>query len=423
MSEHDLVCGCEEFNQLNRGLSRRGFLTGVLSLGGGLVISVEPGFDYTVAQAAEQKPDTIVMVSMRGGMDGLMAVPVLGDSNLRNYRPKTALVDSQNISLDNHFGLHRDLSGFKTLFDSKELAVVHAVGTPKGTRSHFDDQLAVELAAYEKPGTTAGWQTRYLQATGATEVLSGYSGSQTKPAAFRGANQAVTFEDIASVTITSIGNDRGAHLRLLQNMHKNSDHVWSKSALNSISASESLKNVAETSLVEYPDTKFGRRLKLLAAMLKAGTAVKTANIDFAGDLDVHSNAGILDGVMADNFKNLNDSVLAFKLDVGSLWNSITIVTVTEFGRRLSENGSAGLDHGWGSAMFVMGGGVNGGKVVADWPGISEADLSNGDLKVTTDYRHVIADVLRYRGNLSSSELAAIFPDFQPKTLGLAKQLG
>lgn len=423
MSEHGANCGCNEFQELNRGLSRRGFLSGVLSLGGGLIISVEPGFDYTVAQAAEHKPDTIVMVSMRGGMDGLMAVPVLGDANLQKYRPKTALSDSQNLNLDNYFGLHKDLSGFKKLFDSKELAIVHAVGTPKGTRSHFDDQLAVELAAYEKPGTTAGWQTRYLQATGATEVLSGYSGSQTKPAAFRGSNQAVTFEDIASITINNIGSDRDAHLRLLKNMHKNSQHVWAKSAINSIAASESLKSVAESSTVEYPASAFGRRLKLLAAMLKAGTAIKTANIDFAGDLDVHSQAGISDGVMADNFKNLNDSIIAFRQDVGSLWSSISIVTVTEFGRRLAENGSAGLDHGWGSAMFVLGGGINGGKIVADWPGLEPADLNNGDLRVTTDYRHVIADVLRYRGNLSTSELNSIFPDFQPKTLGLAKQLG
>jgi uncharacterized protein (DUF1501 family) len=206
-------------------------------------------------------------------------------------------------------------------------------------------------------------------------------------------------------------------------MHQNSDHVWAKAAVSSIAAAEGLRTVAETSTVEYPNSSFGRRLKLLAAMLKSGTPIKTANIDFAGDLDVHSSAGIQDGVMAENFKNLNDSIAAFRADLGGLWNQTTLVTVTEFGRRLTENGSAGLDHGWASAMFVMGGGINGGKIVADWPGISAADLNNGDLRVTLDYRHVIADVLRFRSNLTSAEISAIFPNFKAQALGLAKQLG
>jgi uncharacterized protein (DUF1501 family) len=160
----------------------------------------------------------------------------------------------------------------------------------------------------------------------------------------------------------------------------------------------------------------------LGTLLRGGTPIKTANIDFGGALDVHSAAGINTGTMADNFKNLNDTIMAFKQDLGSLWSKVTVVTITEFGRRLQENASAGLDHGWGSAMFVMGGGVKGGKVVANWPGIEEANLHNGDLAVTLDYRDVIADVLRYRGNLSSAELSAIFPGFKPQDLGLAKQV-
>lgn len=429
LDHDDLACGCDEFQQLTegvgqgrRGLSRRGFLGGVLALGGGLVISAEPGLDYALAAAGESASDVIVMVSMRGGMDGLMAVPVLGDPLLQKYRPVTSLVDSQNISLDNHFGLHKNLSGFKTLFDSQELAVVHAVGTPVGTRSHFDDQFAIEMADYDRPDTPTGWQTRFLKAKGATEVLSGVSVSQNKPVSFRGATQAGTFEDLSAVTITSIGDDRDAHLNLLRRMHKFSEHSWSKTALGTIDASERLRTLADQSPVTYPDTALGRRFKTLATMLHGGTPIKTANIDFGGQLDVHSGAGVSTGTMADNFKNLNDTVMAFKADLGTKWSKVTIVTITEFGRRLQENASAGLDHGWGSAMFVMGGGVKGGKVVANWPGIDEASLHNGDLKVTIDYRDVIADVLRYRGNLSSAELAAIFPGFKPQDLGLAKQV-
>lgn len=427
--ELDQDCGCAEFQQLTQGVasgqrafSRRGFLGGVIALGGGLVISAEPGLDYALAAAGETAADVIVMISMRGGMDGLMAVPVLGDPLMAQYRPKTSLTDSQNISLDNHFGLHKNLTGFKTLFDQQELAIVHAVGTPVGTRSHFDDQFAIEMADYDKPDTPTGWQTRFLKATGATEVLSGVSISQNKPVSLRGATQAGTFEDLNAITISSIGDDRDAHLNLLRRMHKFSDHSWAKTALGSIDASEKLRKIATTSSVVYPDTPLGRRFKTLATLLRGGTPIKTANIDFGGALDVHSAAGVATGTMADNFKNLNDTIMAFKQDVGALWNSTSIVTITEFGRRLQENASAGLDHGWGSAMFVMGGGIKGGKVVANWPGLDEANLHNGDLAVTLDYRDVLSNVLRNRGNLTTAELAQIFPGFKSQDLGLAKYL-
>lgn len=423
MSEQHDNCGCEEFQSLQRGFSRRGFLGGVLALGGGLAISVEPGFDYALAAPGETRADVIVMVSMRGGMDGLMAVPVLGDPLLQSYRPTTAVRDSENLSLDNHFGLHKNLSDFKKMFDNQELAIVHAVGTPTGTRSHFDDQLSIELAAYDNPDTTTGWQTRYLKAIGSTEVLTGFAASKNKAAGFTGSTVAATFDDLTQVTIDSVGSDRASYLQLLKEMHKNNDHQWAKTGLMTIDASERLRSVATDTSVSYPQSAFGRRMKLLATLLKAGTPIKTANIDFGGDLDVHDQAGVAVGTMADNFKDLNDSIAAFKSDVGPLWNNTTITTVTEFGRRLRENASAGVDHGWGSAMFVMGGGVKGGKVVANWPGLEERNLHNGDLAVTLDYRHVLSDVLRYRGNLSTAEVNAIFPGFKFQDLGLARQLG
>lgn len=431
LGHEEPACGCDEFHQLNsgapdgsqgRGFSRRAFLGGVLALGGGLVISAEPGLDYALAAPGEIAADVVIMISMRGGMDGLMAVPVLGDPLLASYRPKTSLADSQNLNLDNHFGLHKNLTAFKSLFDQKELAIVHAVGTPVGTRSHFDDQFAIEMADYDKPDTPTGWQTRFLKATGSTEVLSGVSISQNKPVSLRGATQAGTFEDLNAITITNIGDDRDAHLNLLRRMHKFSDHAWAKTALGSIDASERLRKISVSMTASYPDTPLGRRFKTLATLLRGGMPIKTANIDFAGSLDVHSAAGIDNGIMAENFKNLNDTIAAFKQDLGEMWANTTILTITEFGRRLQENASAGLDHGWASAMFVMGGGVKGGQVVAKWPGIDQANLHNGDLAVTLDYRDVISNVLRHRGGLSMAELSSIFPGFKSQDLGLAKTL-
>ena len=158
----------------------------------------------------------------------------------------------------------------------------------------------------------------------------------------------------------------------------------------------------------------------LASLLNVGVPIKTAAIDFDGEFDVHSAAGVRTGAMTNNFNDLSATIAAFKADIGPLWRRVTIVTLTEFGRRLEENASGGVDHGWASAIFVMGGGVKGGQVVSKWPGLGEKDLSDGDLAVTTDYRHVLAEVLRNRGGLSTEAISAVLPSFTPQALGITR---
>jgi uncharacterized protein (DUF1501 family) len=411
--------GCEEFQQLTKGLDRRSFIRSVMAVGGGLVIAGDPGMTYALAAPGEAK-DTVVTITMRGGMDGLMAVPLLGSSTFRSYRPTTSLQDFEAHRLDGMFGLHKNLSEFKKLFDLGELAVVHAVGTPTGTRSHFDDQRAVELAAYDAPTTQGGWQARYLKAAGHTEVLSGFSASRNSPASFRSAPQAVSFQSLADIELVPVGRSRKDYLDLVQTLHDGRTSTWSKAATATVKASEYLSTITPTSTVAYPDDAFSRRLKLLADLLKSGVPIKTANVEFQGDLDVHDDAGIREGVMAANFTRLNDGIAAFRSDVGAFWNQLVLVTITEFGRRLQENASAGLDHGWASAMFVMGGNVRGGKVIAKWPGIEKSDLLNGDLRVTTDYRDVLASVLVGRAGMSTQGLQEVFPSFKFSPLDLVK---
>lgn len=411
--------GCEEFQQLTKGLDRRSFIRSVMAVGGGLVIAGDPGMTYALAAPGEAQ-DTVVTITMRGGMDGLMAVPLLGSATFRSYRPTTSLQDFEAHRLDGMFGLHKNLSEFKKLYDLGELAVVHAVGTPTGTRSHFDDQRAVELAAYDAPTTQGGWQARYLRAAGHTEVLSGFSASRNAPVSFRSAAQAVSFQSLADIELVPVGRSRRDYLDLVQSLHDGRNSSWSKAANSTIKASEYLSTIATDTKVSYPEDTFSQRLKLLADLIKAGVPIKTANVEFQGDLDVHDDAGIREGVMAGNFARLNDGIAAFRSDVGEFWNRLVLVTITEFGRRLQENASAGLDHGWASAMFVMGGNVRGGKVIAKWPGIEKADLLNGDLRVTTDYRDVLASVLVGRAGMSSKGLQEVFPSFKFSPLDLVK---
>jgi uncharacterized protein (DUF1501 family) len=209
-------------------------------------------------------------------------------------------------------------------------------------------------------------------------------------------------------------------LTALKTLHSNGASNWQVAAQHSLVASERLRTITPESTGSYPKDANGNRFAGLAAMMKSGLGIKTANIEFDGNFDVHADAGVNEGTMANNFKSLSDSIRAFKADIGDLWKNVTIVTVTEFGRRLEENASRGFDHGWASAMFVMGGGVKGGKVVTKWPGLS--DSRDGDLKVTIDYRDVLAEIMRYRGGIDSAKIKDILPDFKYQDLGLVRQL-
>ena len=415
-------CGCPDFERTREGLSRRAFLSGMLAMGAGVVVSNTTGLRYAIAASGDTGADVIVTLSMRGGMDGLMAVPILGDANLARLRPTVSVLDSQALLLNRTFGLHPSLTTFKSLFDAGELSIVHAAGTPVGTRSHFDDQNSLELAAYGTPDTSSGWLNRYLMAAGSSSVLSGLAVADQTPVSLYGDASVTAFGSLDDVVLNDVDTDHRSYVDLLTRIHARSDHQWSRQALSTIAGTEALRGVKEKSNVVYPTSVTADRFKILASLLNAGIPIKTANIDFDGEFDVHSAAGVRQGTMADNFADLSSTIAAFKKDLGPRWGSVTIVTLTEFGRRLEENASAGVDHGWASAIFVMGGGVKGGQVVTNWPGLSEADLREGDLAVTIDYRHVLAEVLRNRGGLSATAVSSVLPSFTPKSLDITRPI-
>jgi uncharacterized protein (DUF1501 family) len=410
-------CGCDEFNALQLRLNRRTFIGGVLALGGGILLGEGTGIEYALADTPVSG-DIIISLNMRGGMDGLLAVQPLGSDRLRTLRPDLTLNDSELLQLDGFFGLHPNLAGFKALFDSKELSIIHATGIPFGTRSHFEDQHSLEMAAYESPGTVGGWQTRLLKNTGVATVFEGVAVGSNMPTSLSGDTSAVAFDNLAYVKLKDFNFDRSAQLEVLRELHKDTGLLWNKSAQTSINAALQLESVNQAATVTYPAGALGTRFKLLAQLLKSGIPVRSANIDFDGPLDVHTNAGNRTGTMATNFQRLADTITAFKADLGPLWQKVTVVTVTEFGRRLSQNAQLGLDHGWASAMFVMGGSGKGGKIVTKWPGLLDSQLSSGDLAVTTDYRDVLSDVLMNRGGVSTTQLKQIFPNYSPAGLGL-----
>jgi hypothetical protein len=201
-------------------------------------------------------------------------------------------------------------------------------------------------------------------------------------------------------------------------------NIWATQAKSTIAALDQIAMAsAQKSVVTYPNTGTGNRFRDVAALLKAGIGVRAVDIEFQGDWDMHANMGTLDdGWLTSYLADLAGSISAFREDLGILWSRVTVVTVTEFGRRVSQNQSAGTDHGWGSSTFVAGGGVNGGKIHGRFPGLDNKQLKDGDLVVTADYRSLLSEILTRRAGITAEGAAQVFPNFRPEVLSVMKHL-
>jgi hypothetical protein len=157
--------------------------------------------------------------------------------------------------------------------------------------------------------------------------------------------------------------------------------------------------------------------------LKAGVGVRAVDVEFNGDWDMHANMGNLEnGWLTSYLADLGGSIAAFRQDLGVLWSRVTVVTITEFGRRVSQNQSTGTEHGWGTSTFVAGGGVNGGKIHGRFPGLDDKQLKDGDLVVTADYRSLLTEILTRRAGITADGAAQVFPNFRPEVLSVMKHL-
>jgi uncharacterized protein (DUF1501 family) len=189
-------------------------------------------------------------------------------------------------------------------------------------------------------------------------------------------------------------------------------------------ATAALDALATTSLMEeagyapangavYPDTDLGRSLQDVARLIKQDVGLEVASVDY-GDWDMHAGMGDVDGGwLVDHLTELGGALAAFATDLGTAMDGVTVVTLTEFGRRIEENGSGGTDHGYGQVVFLLGGGVQGGAVHSVWPGLDDDDLVDGDLAATTDYRSILAEILEDRCGASSGDVRSVFPDLDP----------
>jgi uncharacterized protein (DUF1501 family) len=308
------------------------------------------------------------------------------------------------------------MSALTDAWVSQQLAIIHACGAPDESRSHFKAMELMERGVDDERGPASGWIGRHLATldTGNSSPLRAV-GMGTRPQ--RSLSGSVPVSALRSITDFHLGGDA----RALQQMRAALSTVYEgdvmgQDTLSIMDTLQQLDPVNYQSKVAYPDSEFGLALKQTAMLIKAEVGLEVSAIDVGG-WDTHFAQGSVNGQMPNLMKDLADGMAAFHADMQEYMSQLTIVTMSEFGRRASENGSLGTDHGHGSMMMVMGGNVDGGKVHGKWPGLGEGQLVGpGDLAVTTDYRDVLSEILMKR--LNNTATNEIFPEYQPVSVNV-----
>ncbi|MEU4618960.1 DUF1501 domain-containing protein [Actinoplanes sp. NPDC023801] len=410
------MCGCED-NQRTV-LKRRTLLAGGLAGLAGATLDTGLAFAADPAYAG----DVLVLLSLRGGFDGLSAVVPAGDAAYYTARPSIAVPKSQLIGSGSFFGLHPALSPLLPYWTGGQLAAIQAVGQPAPNRSHFAAMEDLERAA---PGTSirTGWLNRMLGLTGSTDPMSAVAMGTAMPARVLAGPSpylGVTSIDKTVLTGEQTGRPIAATMAKLYEGAPAALRQTVGQLGGALQRTAQMRAAGYTPAngVVYPGTDLGAALRDVARLIKSGTGLMSATVD-SGDWDMHENLGpaVAGRRMFDQLKALATALAAFAADLGpDGLRRVTLVTISEFGRRVTQNGSGGLDHGYGNAMFVLGGGVKGGKVYGRWPGLTATQLRDGDLAVTTDYRAVIGEILRARCGVG--DLATVFPGVTASSLGI-----
>ncbi len=430
-------CACPEGRAA---LSRRGLLK--IAGAAGMVTATTAGGARIAVAATPAPGDVLVVLSLRGGMDGLSVVVPVADKDYAAARPNLAIPASSTHKIDTMFGLHPALKPLFGLWDAGKIAAVQAVGQSNPSRSHFA-AMAAMVEADPGSSTRTGWLDRVVGLETSTELFEGVTiGRQTLPASMIGPNPKISMNQLAGVSVKLMGKvvPLNAWQSSINALHTGSEHpelvAPTRSALAAVatatkvpSSTATMRTISETrhSMVAappedasgaYPKGELGTSLRDVARLIKAGSGIRVATIDH-GSWDMHAALGKSDaGWLRDNLTTVATALAAFAADLGPLMSKVTVVTLSEFGRRVRENGSGGVDHGQGNVSLVMGGGIRGGKVYGTWPGLSPDALEAGiDLAVTTDYRTMLAEILSVRCGVGS--MSTIFPGWSGDALGFA----
>lgn len=409
-------------------INRRVFVRhGVMAL---LALGLPPSFlrRALLASRPQTGRKTLVCIFQRGAVDGLSMVAPFGDPFYYGERRTTAVrepvrgVETAAIDLDGFFGLHPALRPLHALYEADEMAIVHATGSPHPTRSHFEAQAFMETGAPGDPATEDGWLNRVLahsdcQCDGRTladgaahaadhaagqagmaagrAALRGVTIGTTLPVALRGRHPALA---IADVERYGLGGEESGLESIFSRLYRSDEgDAVAEAGGGAFEAMRILREADPSRYrprdgIDYPRSEFGQSLRQIAQLIKSGVGIEIAFAEIGG-WDTHASQGAGRGRLANRLRELALGMRAFHDDLGDQMEDVVVLTMSEFGRTVAENGSGGTDHGHATAMFVLGGEVAGGQVYGDWPGLAPEQRYQGrDLAVTTDFRDIFAEI-------------------------------
>ena len=421
-------------------MNRRYFLksSGIALASFGLMAAA-PKFLHQFAEAQtlvgkNGRRRVLITIFQRGAVDGLNMVVPHGESEYYDLRRSIAVAppgkEDGAVDLDGYFGLHPSLKPLETFWKNKQMAVVHSVGSPDNTRSHFDAQDYMEAGTPGVKSTRDGWLNRILQTT-ATEKDSPFRAvamSQQTPRSLIGRAPTISMSNLSDFAIRA-----GAYTASVQGGF---EAAWEQNAKDGLGDTgketfEAVKYLKQANPsqykaengAQYPNSPFGQSLRQIAQLIKANIGLEVAFTDTPGlNWDTHANEGNGRGQLANLLRDFGASIAALATDLGKQMDDVVILTMSEFGRTARQNGSNGTDHGHGNAMFVLGSSVKGGKVYGDWKGLKSTQLfQERDLDVTTDFRDVFAEIA-YK-HLKGKDLKKLFPDYSTSEAKFKNFLG
>ena len=389
-----------------------------------VTLGFAPSFLARTAEAANaRRAKLLIAVFQRGAVDGLNMIVPFGEGDYYKLRPSIAIArpgtgDLAAVDLNGFFGLHPRMAALKPFWDNKSLAIVHACGSPDSTRSHFDAQDYMESATPGVKSTKDGWLNRYLQVTQEAESpLTAVAMTRQMPRSLQGHAPALA---MGSVGEFGVRGGMAARDSFEAAYASAADQVLKGTATDAFAAMRTLSGATgqrqyrPANGVTYPRSPFGQSLQEIARLAKADVGLEIAFAE-SGQWDHHINEGGSTGQIANRLADFAEGIAALAQDLSDRMADTIILTMSEFGRAVAENGNRGTDHGHGNAMMLIGGNVKGGEIYGRWPGLkSDQRFEGRDLAVTTDFRDVFGEVVvRHLG--ASEQLAAkVFPGYGVK---------
>lgn len=347
-----------------------------------------------MALASADTDRRLVLVILRGAMDGLAMLPPIGDGNYAKLRGELALPGPGNpggaLKLDGLFGLHPSLSGVHGHFEQQEALFIHAIASPYRARSHFDGQDVLENGVTTAGGRRDGWLNRAIEPLGGSlGQEAAIALAQNTPLVLRGDNS------VTSWAPSQLPEADDATLARLARLYADDEFFSTRlaQAIDSQNIAGDMGNDRSRKRRGNEAARLKASLQQAGKFLRADGGPRIAVVE-SGGWDTHANQGASTGSLANKFAALDQGLVALHSELGPAWSDSVVLVVTEFGRTAAVNGTRGTDHGTASAAMLLGGAVAGGRITADWPGLATKDLYQGrDLQPTTDMRGLFKAVL------------------------------